>query len=853
MATSISAQATFIGGNRSNQSSDYEPSRSILVFGAGNTLALWDPLKPDSPGVERTLKAHSGLITSVRFLDKGRFIIAGSQDKSISVWENNSENDKFDYKNIQMINFHLHSIDVISVSDHFKHSENLFFISGGADGKVVFWSYDSNEKIFKNLHDFIIGPGFYPLSIETIELKNSLNNFVCSIAGTSTLIYIYTFNFNSSKNELLNFTQAAKLKGHEDWIKCLSFKYDTGNNSILLASGSQDRYIRIWRLISSDQQVIPELSPTELVFIQNKQYNFIIKQNNEKEEEKEKSKDDVKCSMSFEALIMGHDDWISNLQWHPDPLKLQLLSSSADTTLMIWSPDQASGIWISTTRLGEIAIKGASTATGASGGFWNSIWCGQESNTILVLGKTGSWRMWQKRDQNWIQSPAITGHTKIVTDISWIKSGRYLLSTSLDQTTRLFSKWKKNNTWHEFSRPQIHGYDMICVSPLSNTRFVSGGDEKILRVFDEPKGVYHILKKMTGIFENGTENEKIKTITSPGKNNDDDTLDESIMPESAILPALGLSNKAYNEEAQIDAVLDNDNDNSNNNEDDEDSKNISYDILSSLNEPPLEDHLQRHTLFPEVEKLYGHGFEINSVDVSHDLRFIATSCRSNTANHAVIRLFDSNTWQELKPNLAKHNLTVTRLRFSANDDYLLSVGRDRQWCIWGRTEDDDNYEFLASNPKGHSRIIWDCAWAPLVNDFDPDSWEVNDPPVFFTASRDKTVKAWSFSYTQTWKTIFQERFFAPITAIDTLNNLVHDNVILCIGSEVGDLMIYKFKYDLGFKRLAIINDKFTPATRVSRISWKPGKQEFEDGTVNLEVAVSSEDTSVRIYSVTIKL
>ena len=33
-------------------------------------------------------------------------------------------------------------------------------------------------------------------------------------------------------------------------------------------------------------------------------------------------------------------------------------------------------------------------------------------------------------------------------------------------------------SWHEFARPQIHGYDMICYDNISPTKFVSGGDEK---------------------------------------------------------------------------------------------------------------------------------------------------------------------------------------------------------------------------------------------------------------------------------------------------------------------------------------------------------------------------------------
>jgi elongator complex protein 2 len=43
-------------------------------------------------------------------------------------------------------------------------------------------------------------------------------------------------------------------------------------------------------------------------------------------------------------------------------------------------------------------------------------------------------------------------------------------------------------TWGEINRPQIHGYDMTCVAPISRLRFVSGADEKVVRVFDAPRG-----------------------------------------------------------------------------------------------------------------------------------------------------------------------------------------------------------------------------------------------------------------------------------------------------------------------------------------------------------------------------
>ena len=238
-------------------------------------------------------------------------------------------------------------------------------------------------------------------------------------------------------------------------------------------------------------------------------------------------------SVTFEALLLGHEDWIYSARWHAhEDGKLQLLSTSADNSLAIWEADPSSGIWVSMVRLGEISReKGATTATGSTGGFWTGLWS-PDGTSVACLGRTGSWRRWEYEPANdaWRPCVAISGHTKAVTGISSSKSGDYLLSTSSDQTTRLHTKWTASgaNTWHEMSRPQIHGYDLNCIDSLGESQFVSGADEKLMRVFNEPKAVATLLNRLGGIGETNVDH----------------------MPDAANMPVLGLSNKA------IDAVDD---------------------------------------------------------------------------------------------------------------------------------------------------------------------------------------------------------------------------------------------------------------------------------------------------------
>jgi len=134
-------------------------------------------------------------------------------------------------------------------------------------------------------------------------------------------------------------------------------------------------------------------------------------------------------SITFSALLPGHDDWVFTVSFHPTNPNL-LLSASADASLIIWRPEENSGIWIPETRLGEVSsLKGATTAQGSSGGFWGGVWS-PDGNEVSSWGKTGAWRVWKDTgDFIWQQKAAVSGAIRSVKGVSWDPQGRYLLST----------------------------------------------------------------------------------------------------------------------------------------------------------------------------------------------------------------------------------------------------------------------------------------------------------------------------------------------------------------------------------------------------------------------------------------
>lgn len=783
----VTQESIFIGANRQTQVADFDAVSNVVAFGAGETIALWNPLDPTYHGVLKTLKGHKREVTCVKFVKNSHHIVSASEDFQVRIWKYDFTNSDNTVECVQVLDHHNHTITALTVLDD-------LMVVGCADGTLTLWC--KKQDSYELCKEFVVQEGVFPLCLALNKMEDG--KYILAVGGTNSNIFI--FSLIIVQCSIHNVVLATKLEGHEDWIKCLSFR-EQGSGDYLLASGSQDRYIRLWRIRTNELIDRSDEDESKLTLLSNKQFKFDIAES-------------MHVAINFEALIMGHDDWISSLQWHSS--RLQLLASTADTAIMVWEPDEASGIWVCSSRLGEFSSKGASTATGSSGGFWSCLWFTHDSKDyILTNGKTGAWRVWFSSDGLlWEQRLAITGATKPVTDVSWSINGSYLLSTSLDKTTRLYAKWVLENdgsrrphpSWNEFARPQIHGYDMICVEPISNTRFVSGGDEKIMRSFDEPKAVSQLLNKFCNI----------------------EMEDEEMMPESAALPALGLSNKAT---THIDEeMFDEDPDARETAE----TKNITFELIDELHTPPLEEQLQRHTLWPEVEKLYGHGYEISCLDVSHDKQLIATACKSNNHQHAAIRIFDTSSWSQQEEVLSFHNLTITRLRFSKDNKYLLSVSRDRQWALWERDLETNCFSLKCCKEKPHVRIIWDADWAPLAFG-----------NVFATASRDKTIKIWRSSADSSDYFIeVTEKFAEPVTAISIHPEIFDGKIVIAVGLESGAIAVFTYNNEL--KKVCTFNTEITPAEKISRLRWSSS---INDGKITL--GVGSLDTSTRIYSMSL--
>eukprot|EP00559_Dactyliosolen_fragilissimus_P008922 CAMPEP_0184861408 /NCGR_PEP_ID=MMETSP0580-20130426/6097_1 /TAXON_ID=1118495 /ORGANISM="Dactyliosolen fragilissimus" /LENGTH=1196 /DNA_ID=CAMNT_0027358895 /DNA_START=11 /DNA_END=3599 /DNA_ORIENTATION=+ len=424
---------------------------------------------------------------------------------------------------------------------------------------------------------------------------------------------------------LLQIEHQGYLSGHLDWITCLAFQpilpspHSNQNHSqnnqkhtnhhhtqeYLLASGSQDANIRLWRFhtpITVQNNDMENPNEIHTNYHDNDNNNENHKDDQDELEEGEARmhihpfNTNIAIPITLEALLIGHEEPVTGISWRPPsspsiqsfpnftpsiipPVQEQnatLASSGMDRTILIWKccsshttnhhntnnhiqQDEEEDIWVPITRVGCAGgILGGSIGSYLLG--FVDIQFSPDGNHLMAHGYGGSLHFWSSSFsdsslETWKAGPCITGHFGPVTDLSWeASSGKYLLTVGSDQTCRLWSPISITThssfkvIWKEVGRPQVHGYDMMAVCSIGYSqsreqshRFVSGADETEIRVFDAPTDTLHLLKDICSY---GTHLDGHPNETDQQNEENQHEHDMGTRVQRAYIPSLGLSNRA---------------------------------------------------------------------------------------------------------------------------------------------------------------------------------------------------------------------------------------------------------------------------------------------------------------------
>jgi elongator complex protein 2 len=530
--------------------------------------------------------------------------------------------------------------------------------------------------------------------------------------------------------EKTNFMLVHSLVGHEDWVQCMDATHRNG--SLWIATGAQDNLIRIWKIspmsankVQEEQKRVKDLLPSEEIKLTETIFEVGFE---------ERDRTSLKFfSIRVETILSGHDDKIFGLQWNNFTQEhknneLSLLSCSMDKTMIVWKPEQEQdSVWVDSVRVGEVG--------GNTLGFLGCQF-GPDNKSLLAYSFNGALHFWAYHSNEEIWKPAVSvgGHFSPVQDLDWEQHGRYFVTVSLDQTTRVHAPWnytqakidtseiKTKTAWHEIARPQVHGHDLFCITMLPGHRIASGADEKIIRTFEATKMFLNNLSKLSKINREELDIDNSRDSNRVGEE----------QAQGASVPSLGLSNKPilYNSEDGFVARAP------------EEERHVKdqfpdfYFTPETHTVPPPEESLIQNTLWPELQKLYGHGNELFAVCSNPKGTLIASACTAKKADQADIILWDAKTWKVVQ-RLSGHSLTVTQIEFSPCGKYLLSGSRDRSWHLFKSNENENKNDLpfiLCANTDKktsvHQRIIWSCCWS-------------HDSKYFATGSRDKKIAIWS--------------------------------------------------------------------------------------------------------------
>ncbi|KAK9820488.1 hypothetical protein WJX72_010831 [[Myrmecia] bisecta] len=723
-----------VGCNRVVNGLAWAPT-GLVAYAAHNLVALYNV---QDARVVATLLGHTARVNCLTWLPQaayaaaqsgsGRFevVVSGAADRCILVWAWQPHQAQQPWRLLAKLEGHTGPVTAIAAQ--VLSPSQFLLVSTAGDQDVHVWECSLNGSGPEAL-----GQGSWR-TVQTIPTGFQMQHCVAitHLPADPDWLVLALGGVDNSVRLLVRapggtFKQVCSLMGHGDWVRALDFCHvdaalgAAGPRKLLLASASQDKYLRVWAITLEDEETAAasgnqaDGSPPPAL--------DLIKMIARYAPQPRLQTDKHTYTAVLEALLIGHEDWVHSAQWQPPQVAadgklrqpLCLLSASMDRTMMLWRPDTPTGLWMGEESVGDA---GASNL-----GYYGGVF-GPDGLSILAHGFTGALHLWRREgdspDGRWVPQHALGGHYGGVVDLCWGIDNRCLLSVSTDQTTRITTTC--HGVWCEVARPQVHGHDFSSVAsiPAGETsgsyRFASGSEEKVIRVFDAPQAFQDTLAMARG--------ERVQTESQASTS----AHEGGGRALGAAVAALGLSNKAvYSTHEANGGVA---------------SGMAGGDAYyqpgpdlapnaspAAVGEPPLEEHLAQNTLWPETRKLYGHGDNLFCMAASPCGRILASACKAQAPLTAAIWLWNTATWADLG-SLQAHSLTVTQLEFSPDGQYLLSGSRDRTFAVFKRTETGGPPFVLMAKVKAHARLLWSVSWA-------------YDSRMFATASRDGTVKLWA--------------------------------------------------------------------------------------------------------------
>ena len=162
----------------------------------------------------KTLKGHRSSVLSVAITPDGQYIVSGSDDKTIKIWDINTG------ECLKILEGHTDSVRSVAIIP-----DGQSIVSSGGDSTIKIWDISTGEclKTLEGHTEFV----------RTVAITPDGQSIVSG--GDDAIINIWNIN----TGECLK-----TLEGHTGWVWSVAITPD--GQSIVSGSGSDDKTIKIW-------------------------------------------------------------------------------------------------------------------------------------------------------------------------------------------------------------------------------------------------------------------------------------------------------------------------------------------------------------------------------------------------------------------------------------------------------------------------------------------------------------------------------------------------------------------------------------------------------------------------------
>ena len=244
----------------------------------------------------QTFVKHTKRVNTVRWLSLSHFI-SGSDDGLALFWSIET----LTSPQCCYMRGHTSGVNAVDGLQSADSKGKWLLATAAADSTIRLWSIGaSNDSEAECIQIIPIKDNGFCFCLRMFEMPIS-NHVILSWGADDDSVAVW-----AKSNLSATFSHLHSLKGHEDWVRGMDVIME--GNDILLATSSQDNFIRLWRMSPRTKEQFEKttdiLKMLDSSLADLKVDETILKIDNDM------------YAISIESVLCGHEGWVYGVQWH---------------------------------------------------------------------------------------------------------------------------------------------------------------------------------------------------------------------------------------------------------------------------------------------------------------------------------------------------------------------------------------------------------------------------------------------------------------------------------------------------------------------------------------------------------